>query len=85
MKFFIQTNLFISLSIFQTFKLCLKRNISFHLFLGTYLFNFLKIFLSTNIDAKLGLAFILRCALLHTFKGQSIKIALMAIKMLLRR
>ena len=49
-----------------------------------YLFNFLETFLSTNLDAKLGLVLIFRCALQHTFKGQSIKIALMAIKMMLR-
>ena len=49
-----------------------------------YLFNFLKTFLSTNLDSKLDLVLIFRCALLHTFKGQSIKIALMAIKIMLR-
>ena len=41
-----------------------------------YLFNFLKTFLSTNLDSKLDLVLI--------FKGQSIKIALMAIKIMLR-
>ena len=43
------------LSIFQTFTLCLKQNISFHLCVEThvYLFNFLKTYLSTNLDAKL--------------------------------
>ena len=49
-----------------------------------YLFNFLTTFLSTNLDSKLDLALIFRCALLQTFKGQSIKIALMAIKIMLR-
>ena len=49
-----------------------------------YLFHFLKTFLSINLDAKLGVVLIFRCALLHTFKGQSIKIALTVIKMMLR-
>ena len=45
-----------------------------------YLYYFHKTFLSTNLDAKLGLVLILRYAPLHTSKGQSIKIAFMAIK-----
>ena len=49
-----------------------------------YLFHFLKTFLYINLDAKLGLVLSFRCALLHTFKSQSIKIALTAIKMMLR-
>ena len=49
-----------------------------------YLFHFLKTFLSINLDAKLGLVLIFLCALLHTFKVQSIKIASTAIKMMLR-
>ena len=49
-----------------------------------YLFHFLKTFLSINLDAKLGVVLIFRCALLHTFKVQSIKIALATIKLMLR-
>ena len=49
-----------------------------------YLFHFLKTFLSINLDTKLGVVLIFRCALLHTFKVQSIKIALTAIKLMLR-
>ena len=49
-----------------------------------YLFHFLKTFLSINLDAKLGVVLIFRCALLHTFKVQSIKTALAAIKLMLR-
>ena len=49
-----------------------------------YLFHFLKTFLFINLDAELGVVLIFRCALLHTFKVQSIKIALTAIKLMLR-
>ena len=39
-----------------------------------YLFKFLKTFLSINLDAKLGLVLIFRCALLHTFKVSQSKL-----------
>ena len=82
MEFFYSDKLFISLSDFHTPP---EAKYLFPFVCGDkYLFHFLKTFLSINLDAKLGLVLIFRCALLHTFKGQSIKIALTAIKMMLR-
>ena len=71
-----------NLSVFQTLP---EAKYLFPFVCGNkYLFHFLKTFLSINLDAKLGVVLIFRCALLHTFKVQSIKIALAAIKLMLR-
>ena len=58
MEFFIRTNLFH----FQSFRLSHSADAKyFFLFVceENYLFNFLKTFLPTNLDAKLGLVLIL--------------------------